>query len=108
METSHHIAILPSPGMGHLIPLAELAKNLISRHSFSVTFIIPTDANTSHLQAQKSFLQALPHSISCIFLPPISFTDHLPTTQRSNHEYRSASTDQSHIFVGHSSLRPCG
>ncbi|KAL2230213.1 UNVERIFIED_CONTAM: Hydroquinone glucosyltransferase [Sesamum indicum] len=70
-----HIAILPSPGMGHLIPLAELAKNLVSRHSFSVTFIIPSDANTSHLQAQKSFLQALPDSISCIFLPPISFTD---------------------------------
>ncbi|KAK4425325.1 Hydroquinone glucosyltransferase [Sesamum alatum] len=81
METSQaaappHIAILPSPGMGHLIPLAELAKNLVSRHSFSVTFIIPSDANTSHLQAQKSFLQALPYdSINCIFLPPISFTD---------------------------------
>ncbi|KAL0349120.1 UNVERIFIED_CONTAM: Hydroquinone glucosyltransferase [Sesamum angustifolium] len=79
METSQavqpHIAILPSPGMGHLIPLAELAKNLVSRHSFSVTFIIPSDANTSHLQAQKSFLQALPDSISCAFLPPISFTD---------------------------------
>ncbi|KAI3469939.1 hypothetical protein Pfo_026602 [Paulownia fortunei] len=70
-----HIAILPSPGMGHLIPLAELAKRLVLRHHFSVTFIIPSDDATSHVQAQKSFLQNLPHNINCIFLPPVSFTD---------------------------------
>ncbi|KAG8369710.1 hypothetical protein BUALT_Bualt14G0042200 [Buddleja alternifolia] len=71
-----HIAILPSPGLGHLIPLSELAKKLVLRHNFSVTFIIPTDNTSSHEQAHKAFLQTLPHNnINSIFLPPISFND---------------------------------
>ncbi|KAE8701971.1 hypothetical protein F3Y22_tig00110503pilonHSYRG00367 [Hibiscus syriacus] len=38
-----HVAILPSPGMGQLIPLVEFAKRLVHQHSFNVTFVIPTD-----------------------------------------------------------------
>ncbi|KAL0414119.1 UNVERIFIED_CONTAM: Hydroquinone glucosyltransferase [Sesamum radiatum] len=112
METSQavqpHIAILPSPGMGHLIPLAELAKNLVSRHSFSVTFIIPTDANTSHLQAQKSFLQALPHSISCIFLPPISFIDLPDDTKIESRISLSVNRSIPHLRRALSTLRESG
>lgn len=70
-----HIAIFPSPGMGHLIPLAELAKKLVFRHDFSVTFFIPTSDATSLVQPHKSFLQTLPHNTNCIFLPPVSLTD---------------------------------
>jgi hydroquinone glucosyltransferase len=68
-----HVAIMPSPGMGHLIPLVELAKQLVLHHHFLVTFIIPTDG--SPMKAQKSVLEALPNSISYIFLPPVSFDD---------------------------------
>jgi hypothetical protein len=32
-----HIAMLAIPGMGHLIPLAELAKLLITKYGFTAT-----------------------------------------------------------------------
>ncbi|KAE8676875.1 UDP-glycosyltransferase 72B1 [Hibiscus syriacus] len=68
-----HIAILPSPGMGHLIPLVQFAKRLVHQHSFNATFIIPTDGSPS--KAQKSTLDSLPSSIDSVFLPPINLTD---------------------------------
>ncbi|XP_042490345.1 hydroquinone glucosyltransferase-like [Macadamia integrifolia] len=67
------ITLLPSPGMGHLIPLAEFAKRLIQYHNFSVTFIFPTDGPIS--SAQKTVLDSLPKSINSIFLPPVNFDD---------------------------------
>ncbi|KAJ4958384.1 hypothetical protein NE237_025495 [Protea cynaroides] len=71
MKTSH-IAILPSPGMGHLIPLAELAKRLIHYH-FSITIIIPTDGTLS--KATKELLDDLPKSINSVVLPPAKLDD---------------------------------
>ncbi|KAK3000703.1 hypothetical protein RJ639_022464 [Escallonia herrerae] len=68
-----HIAILPTPGMGHLIPLTEFSKRLVLHHNFTVTFIIATDG--SPMQPQKDILQTLPKSINSIFLPPVSFSD---------------------------------
>ncbi|KAL7233064.1 hypothetical protein ACSBR1_016831 [Camellia fascicularis] len=69
-----HIAILPTPGMGHLIPLAEFAKRLVLHHHFSATFLIPTDGPLS--STQKSFLEALiPSGISHLLLPPINLSD---------------------------------
>ncbi|XVF80205.1 hypothetical protein PTKIN_Ptkin15bG0052400 [Pterospermum kingtungense] len=68
-----HIAILPSPGMGHLIPLVELAKRLVHQHSFTVTFVIPSDDAPS--KAQKSTLASLPSSIDSIFLPPVDLSN---------------------------------
>ncbi|KAL3829737.1 hypothetical protein ACJIZ3_018539 [Penstemon smallii] len=63
--------MLPSPGMGHLIPLVEFAKRL--HNFFSITFIIPTDGPLP--QAQQTFLSALPSSIDYLLLPPVSFHD---------------------------------
>lgn len=68
-----HIAILPSPGMGHLIPLVEFSKRLISQHQFSVTLILPTDGPISN--AQKIFLNSLPSSMDYHLLPPVNFDD---------------------------------
>ncbi|XVF33195.1 hypothetical protein REPUB_Repub17cG0147700 [Reevesia pubescens] len=68
-----HIAILPSPGMGHLIPLVEFAKRLVHQHNFSVTFVIPTDDSPS--KAQKSTLDSLPSSIDSFFLPRVDLSD---------------------------------
>ncbi|EOX95757.1 UDP-Glycosyltransferase superfamily protein [Theobroma cacao] len=68
-----HIAILPSPGMGHLIPLVEFAKRLVHQHNFTVTFVIPTDGSPS--KAQKSTLDSLPSSIDSVFLPPVDLSD---------------------------------
>ncbi|KAJ8770730.1 hypothetical protein K2173_021377 [Erythroxylum novogranatense] len=66
MENSKtHIALLASPGMGHLIPVLELAKSFVSFHGFQVTVIVvATDVATS-----QSFLKSLEHNLSIITLP---------------------------------------
>ncbi|KAL8521229.1 hypothetical protein ACS0TY_011679 [Phlomoides rotata] len=74
MEAQTHIAIFPTPGMGHQIPLIELARKLLHLHNFSVTIIIPYDGSPT--QPLKSLLQTLP-AINTIFLPPPT-AGHLP------------------------------
>lgn len=69
-----HVAIVPTPGMGHLIPLVELAKRLVDLHKFAFTFIVSSDGTS--MEPQKKLLQALPaESISSIFLPHLNFND---------------------------------
>lgn len=68
-----HVVVVPTPGMGHLIPLAEFAKRLVLQHHFTVTFVLPTDGPIS--AAQKSVLEKLPAGISYTCLPPVSFDD---------------------------------
>ncbi|KAI3909770.1 hypothetical protein MKW98_014187 [Papaver atlanticum] len=69
-----HVIILPSPGMGHLIPLTEFAKRLVLNHGILVTFIIPSEIN-SPSEAQKVVLDSLPGSINSIFLSPVNVSD---------------------------------
>ncbi|KAM7511909.1 hypothetical protein LguiB_010784 [Lonicera macranthoides] len=73
MDQTPHIAIVPSPGMGHLIPLVEFAKRLLIHHPFSITFLVPTDGPIP--KAQSTFLQALPSGMSYTLLPPVNFDD---------------------------------
>ncbi|CAI9764155.1 unnamed protein product [Fraxinus pennsylvanica] len=68
-----HIAIFPTPGMGHLIPLVEFAKKLIQKHNFTVTFFIPTDGFLSN--ASKSFLENPTPRIEYVVLPPANIDD---------------------------------
>ncbi|XP_019191013.1 PREDICTED: hydroquinone glucosyltransferase-like [Ipomoea nil] len=68
-----HIAMLPSPGMGHLIPFAELAERLIRRHNLAVTLIVPTDRPLS--APQEAFLGALPAGVDYLVLPPVNLED---------------------------------
>ena len=63
-----HAALLASPGMGHLIPVLELGKRLITHQGFQVTvFVVATEASPA-----KSLLlpQQRPHTTT----PP----PHLP------------------------------
>ncbi|XVF10441.1 hypothetical protein REPUB_Repub07fG0183300 [Reevesia pubescens] len=79
-KTSLHVAMVPTPGMGHLIPLVEFAKRLVLLyHIFEVTFIVPNDG--SPMKHQRQLFQGLPKSISSIFLPHVSFDD-LPESDR--------------------------
>lgn len=71
MEKTPHIAILPSPGMGHLIPMAEFAKRIVKHHPISVTIIIPT-TRTPPPVAQISVLESLPENIHDLFLPSVN------------------------------------
>ncbi|XP_076890696.1 hydroquinone glucosyltransferase-like [Bidens hawaiensis] len=78
MERPPHIAIVPSPGMGHLIPLVEFAKRLKNNHNISSTFIIPNDGPLSI--SQRAFLDSLPTGLAHVVLPPVNFDD-LPDAQ---------------------------
>ncbi|KAF5952853.1 hypothetical protein HYC85_010797 [Camellia sinensis] len=69
MNQTPHVAFLPSPGMDHLIPLIEFAKQLVHHHHFSATILIPSAAPPT--KAQKTVLQTLPKTIPHIFLPPL-------------------------------------
>ncbi|KAF7153976.1 hypothetical protein RHSIM_Rhsim01G0137100 [Rhododendron simsii] len=64
-----HISLLPSPGMGHLIPFIQLAKRLLHHHHISSTIIIPASGPPSN--TQTTLLQSLPEPISHILLPPV-------------------------------------
>ncbi|KAJ0770164.1 putative hydroquinone glucosyltransferase [Helianthus annuus] len=69
-----HIAIFPSPGMGHLIPLTELAHRLLLHRRLFITFIIPTAAG-SPVKPQNDILNSMPENISSIFLPSVDLSD---------------------------------
>ncbi|KNA18881.1 hypothetical protein SOVF_066810 [Spinacia oleracea] len=72
-ETPPHIAIVPTPGMGHLIPLTELARWL-AEFNINVTLLIPND-DSPPSNSQLSLLQNLPPSVSHRFLSPVDVTD---------------------------------
>ncbi|THU49932.1 hypothetical protein C4D60_Mb06t14780 [Musa balbisiana] len=77
-----HVALLPTPGIGHLIPMAELAKLLVARHGFSVTIITLA---ISASKAPATLLSSLPHSVSSLALAPVPLDDlppdaHIETT----------------------------
>ncbi|XP_052203000.1 hydroquinone glucosyltransferase-like [Diospyros lotus] len=71
--TPPHIAVVPSPGLSHLISLGEFSRRLVRRFNFSVTIIIPTNAPPS--KVQDAFLASLPSAISHLLLPPVCLAD---------------------------------
>ncbi|KAK2353601.1 hydroquinone glucosyltransferase [Trifolium repens] len=73
------VAMFPTPGMGHLIPMIEFAKRLTNHHNLLVTFIIPIDGPPT--KAQTTALTSLPSGISHIFLPPVTLSDLPPDTK---------------------------
>nr|WNV71563.1 glycosyltransferase [Iris domestica] len=74
-----HVALLSSPGMGHLFPIAEFTKRLVLDHGFTATIITYTDFNsTSQLH---SFFTTLPPSISSLSLPSVPLADLPPDTR---------------------------
>ncbi|KAL6207407.1 hypothetical protein ACLB2K_018365 [Fragaria x ananassa] len=65
----HHVAVLPSPGMGHIIPLLQFAKGLVVHHGFRVSFLnITTEDSTAQTDLLHS--PSLPSGLHVIDLPP--------------------------------------
>ncbi|KAL5203913.1 hypothetical protein ABZP36_008784 [Zizania latifolia] len=67
-----HVAMLATPGMGHLIPLAELAKRLVARHGVRTTLLMFASMASA---TQREFLAALPAGIEWVSLPPVNLSD---------------------------------
>ncbi|XP_068345192.1 anthocyanidin 3-O-glucosyltransferase 5-like [Pyrus communis] len=69
MSSQPHAAILCSPGLGHLIPVLELAKRLVTHRNFTVTiFAIPSPASKTESELLKA--AATPKFFDIIELPP--------------------------------------
>ena len=67
--TKPHAALLSSPGMGHIIPVIELAKRLSANHGFRVTvFVLETDGTS----AQFKFLNSTGLDVVNLPSPDIS------------------------------------
>ncbi|KAM1388026.1 hypothetical protein ACFX2I_016199 [Malus domestica] len=65
-----HVAVLASPGIGHVTPLLELAKRLVVDHGFHVTFLsITTDAPPAQLQLLSN--PSLPSDLHVVSLPRV-------------------------------------
>ncbi|KAK7286991.1 hypothetical protein RJT34_22384 [Clitoria ternatea] len=68
------IAMVPSPGLSHLIPLVEFAKQLVSQHpNFHIHFLIPTLGPPT--PSTKAVLNTLPPTIHATVLPEVNFQD---------------------------------
>ncbi|BAF08322.2 hydroquinone glucosyltransferase [Oryza sativa Japonica Group] len=68
-----HVVLMASPGAGHLIPLAELARRLVSDHGFAVTVV--TIASLSDPATDAAVLSSLPASVATAVLPPVALDD---------------------------------
>ncbi|XP_062017041.1 anthocyanidin 3-O-glucosyltransferase 5-like [Rosa rugosa] len=69
-----HVAVLSSPGMGHVTPLLELAKRLVVDLGFQVSFLaITTDAPPAQLQLLNNN-PTLPSDLHVIHLPHVDMS----------------------------------
>ncbi|KAL3027896.1 hypothetical protein AAZX31_03G082500 [Glycine max] len=77
-----HIAVVPSAGFSHLIPILEFSKRLVNLHPhLHVTCIIPTHGPPP--SASKSILETLPsQNITSTFLPPVDLPQDLDTVSQ--------------------------
>ncbi|XP_022739571.1 anthocyanidin 3-O-glucosyltransferase 5-like [Durio zibethinus] len=74
-----HAVLLASPGMGHLIPVLELGKRLVSHHGFNVTiFVVTTDTSVSQSQLQN--LSQTSNLIEVVLLPPVDISGQVDQT----------------------------
>ncbi|KAG6577260.1 Anthocyanidin 3-O-glucosyltransferase 5, partial [Cucurbita argyrosperma subsp. sororia] len=74
MESQPHVALVSSPGMGHLFPSLELATRLSMRHHLSVTvFIVPSRSSS----AENKVIAAAQAAglFTVIELPPADMSD---------------------------------
>ncbi|OMO84286.1 UDP-glucuronosyl/UDP-glucosyltransferase [Corchorus olitorius] len=66
-------ALLASPGLGHLIPVLELGKRLVSHHDFQVTiFVLATEASAAQNQLLESS-QTI-DALKIVSLPPVDIS----------------------------------
>jgi hydroquinone glucosyltransferase len=74
-----HVVLLASPGVGHVLPMAELARRVVAQGCFTATLVTYTNfSSASHLAC---VLASLPPSVSTAVLPEVPLDD-LPADAR--------------------------
>ncbi|KAI5564053.1 hypothetical protein POPTR_014G041800v4 [Populus trichocarpa] len=66
-----HVAIMPSPGIGHITPLLEIAKRLVVLHDFHVSFIVIATNEASAGQGNLLQSSTLPPGLDVVYLPTV-------------------------------------
>ncbi|KAG2590166.1 hypothetical protein PVAP13_5NG281500 [Panicum virgatum] len=79
MEPAAHVVLLASPGAGHVLPMAELARRVVDGAEFTATLV--TYTNFSSAGHHYSTLASLPPSVSTTVLPEVPLGD-LPADAR--------------------------
>ncbi|CAD6230786.1 unnamed protein product [Miscanthus lutarioriparius] len=74
-----HVVMLTSPGIGHVLPMAELARRLAEDHGFTTTIITYSSGISSPRNA--SVLASLPACVTTAALPAVPLDD-LPADAR--------------------------
>ncbi|KAI5010716.1 hypothetical protein ZWY2020_012853 [Hordeum vulgare] len=68
-SSERHVVLLASPGAGHLIPLAELARRLVEHHGFAATLVTFTDLSSPEA------LSGVPACVATATLPSVPLDD---------------------------------
>ncbi|TVU35891.1 hypothetical protein EJB05_17798, partial [Eragrostis curvula] len=77
-----HVVLLASPGAGHIVPVAELARRIVSQGGGSGGFTATLVTYTNFASAEhSSTLASLPPSVSTAVLPEVPLDD-LPADAR--------------------------
>lgn len=101
-----HVALLSSPGIGHVTPILELAKRLVVDHGFQVSFLaITTDAPPAQLQLLNNN-PTLPSDLHVIHLPHVDVAcgDHVSI--RLVHIVRESLRSLPSVLTSLQSLKP--
>ncbi|KAM7251080.1 hypothetical protein ACFE04_022963 [Oxalis oulophora] len=62
-----HVGLLASPGIGHIIPVLELGRCLLTNHNFTITiFVLNSDDSSS---AQSQILKSQNPNLNIVYLP---------------------------------------
>ncbi|KAF0923532.1 hypothetical protein E2562_006414 [Oryza meyeriana var. granulata] len=73
-----HVVLLASPGAGHVLPVAELARRIVEHGGFTATIVTYTNFSSAE---HSSTLSSLPPSVSTAVLPEVAIDD-LPADAR--------------------------
>ncbi|KAK7309272.1 hypothetical protein RJT34_05850 [Clitoria ternatea] len=85
VSTKPHAILLPSPGMGHLIPMLELGNRLLTHHSFHVTVFVVTTTTSGILKLTSKYdnlniILVPSHDVSTELEPNRSVEDRIVST----------------------------
>ncbi|CAL4975229.1 unnamed protein product [Urochloa decumbens] len=76
-----HVVLLASPGAGHVLPMAELARRVVAHGEFTATLVTYANFSSAGHGFPSALMATLPPSVSAAVLPEVPLDD-LPADAR--------------------------
>ncbi|CAO2208711.1 unnamed protein product [Urochloa humidicola] len=76
-----HVVLLASPGAGHVLPMAELARRVVAHGEFTATLVTYANFSSAGHGSSSNQMATLPPSVSAAVLPEVPLDD-LPADAR--------------------------